>query len=176
MEIEIGSGDGSFLLQTLRDRPHVNLLGIEWSGGKMRRLAARLDRLGPSRVRLLRADATCVIANLVPARSVQAYHVYFPDPWPKRRHVERRLFSPSVIADLARTLVPAGRLFVATDVAPYHAEIRRRVVATGVFVEVEAGNAHPGYATGFARKYRAAGRPLHVATFVRGEAPMDPTA
>lgn len=174
MEIEIGSGDGTFLLHALRQRPDVLLLGIEWSSGKVRRLAPRLARLGTPRVRLLRADAVCVVSHLIPTGTIEAYHVYFPDPWPKRRHAERRLFSRAVIAHIARTLRPGGRLFVATDVASYHAEIRARVVASGSFAERASDAAHPGLATGFARKYSAAGRPLYVATFDRVQVAAGP--
>ncbi|HEY2385862.1 MAG TPA: tRNA (guanosine(46)-N7)-methyltransferase TrmB [Candidatus Binatia bacterium] len=166
VEIEIGSGDGAFLLARAAATPRRNLLGIERSPGKSRRLAARVARLGSPHVRTLQADATYALA-MVPAASVSAVHVYFPDPWPKRRHVPRRIFSPSFVAALARVLPADGALYVATDVAPYMARIRAVVLADRRFAEVSTGDDHPGLSTGFARKYRAEGRPLHTASFRR---------
>jgi tRNA (guanine-N7-)-methyltransferase len=165
VEIEIGSGDGTFLAAAAARDPSTNFLGIERSPAKTRRLVARVARLGTSNARTLRADAACVIATLLPPASVAAYHVYFPDPWPKRRHARRRVFTPDLIAALARTLVPGGRLLIATDVYGYARLIRLHVLADGRFDERESGPDHPGLTTAFARKYQAAGRPIYVATF-----------
>ena len=167
VEIEIGSGDGAFLLAHAARHPERSFLGIERSPSKFRRLEARLARAGLANVRLLRADATCVVPALVPSSSVAAYHVYFPDPWPKRGHAFRRVFSPAFIAAVARTLAADGRLFLATDVEDYAARIRADVLAHGAFRERAGEPAHPGLATSFARKYRAAGRPLHATAFAR---------
>jgi tRNA (guanine-N7-)-methyltransferase len=166
VEIEIGSGDGAFLLARATATPRRNLLGIERSPGKSRRLAARIGRLGSPHVRTLQADAAYVL-EMVPAGSVSAVHVYFPDPWPKRRHVPRRIFSPAFVAALARVLLADGTLHVATDVEPYMARIRAVVLADRRFAEISAGDDHPGLSTGFARKYRAEGRVLHTASFRR---------
>jgi len=166
VELEIGSGDGAFLLARAAAMPRRNLLGIERSPGKSRRLAARIARLGSPHVRTLQADATYVL-ELVPSASVSAVHVYFPDPWPKRRHIPRRIFSPVFVAALARALLADGALYVATDVAVYMEHIRAVVLADRRFDEVVPGADHPGVSTGFARKYRAEGRALHLARFHR---------
>jgi tRNA (guanine-N7-)-methyltransferase len=166
VEIEIGSGDGTFLLARAAEMPRRNVLGIERAPGKARRLAARVARLGLPHVRMLQADATYVLA-LVPPASVAAYHIYFPDPWPKRRHVPRRIFSAPFVAALARTLVERGELYLATDVAAYMTRIRATILADDAFAEIPPGEDHPGLRTGFARKYRAEGRLLHLARFVR---------
>jgi tRNA G46 methylase TrmB len=129
-------------------------------------VAARLARLGVPRVRTLQADATHVLA-IVPAASVHAYHVYFPDPWPKRRHGWRRIFSPEFVRALARTLVDGGELYVATDVGAYMTTIRATIIASGTFVDLVPGDDHPGLDTAFARKYRVEGRILHLARFAR---------
>jgi len=170
VEIEIGSGDGTFLATAAARAPSTNFLGIERSPAKTRRLAARIARLGSLRVRTLRADAACIVETLVPPASVAAYHVYFPDPWPKRRHARRRVLTPTLIAALARTLVPGGRLLLASDVYGYASLIRLDVLADGHFAECEPGHDHPGLTTAFARKYRAAGRAVYVATFIRRNA------
>ena len=167
VEIEIGSGDGSFLIAGAARAPSTNFLGIEHSRAKAMRLAARVTRRGESRIRTLHADAACVVGTLVPPASVAAYHVYFPDPWPKRRHARRRLFTPALVAVIARTLVGGGCLFVASDVYGYLRLIRAHILADGSFDERESDGDHPGYGTAFARKYRAAGRATYCATFAR---------
>jgi tRNA (guanine-N7-)-methyltransferase len=166
IEIEIGCGDGTFLLRRAAQHPRRNLFGIERAPGKARRLAARVARLDAVHVRTLQADATYVLA-MVPAASVRAYHVYFPDPWPKRRHGERRIFTRAFVDALARTLIDGGELYVATDVAPYMTMIHTAIVSAGPFAELACGDDHPGLDTAFARKYRAEGRLLHLGCFAR---------
>ena len=167
VEIEVGAGDGTFLIAAAADAPATNFLGIERSPAKARRLEPRIAAIARPSLRMLRADATCVLAALVPAASVSAYHVYFPDPWPKRRHARRRLFTAELVAALGRTLVPGGRLFTATDVEVYARHIRATVLADGRFEERPSGPDHPGLTTAFARKYLAAERTLHPAVFMR---------
>jgi tRNA (guanine-N7-)-methyltransferase len=167
VEIEIGCGDGAFLIAVARRHPERNFLGIERSPAKARRLAERVARAALSNVRTLQADAGCLIASMIPDGAVAAYHVYFPDPWPKRGHARRRIFTPHFVAGLARTLVVDGPLYVATDVETYAATARRCLASDGRFAEDPVSDAHPGLQTSFARKYRAAGRPLYPFRFIR---------
>jgi tRNA (guanine-N7-)-methyltransferase len=167
VEIEIGSGDGTFLLARARRYPDRNFLGIERSPSKAKRIEERLRKLGAPNVRVLQADAACVIATMLPDASVAAYHVYFPDPWPKRGHAGRRIFRPGLVDGLGRTLRTDGRLYLATDVASYASVAHGLVRGHEAFAEVPSDSDHPGLTTAFARKYRAAGRPLYVFTFQR---------
>ncbi len=167
VEIEIGSGDGVFLLTRAAALPDRRFLGIERSPSKARRLDERVAARALRNVRTLQADAACVVASLIPDASVAVYHVYFPDPWPKRGHASRRIFTAPFVAEMARTLVCGGRLYVATDVAPYASIARGYVVGEGRFREIVADERHPGLETSFARKYRAGGRVLHTLSFVR---------
>jgi tRNA (guanine-N7-)-methyltransferase len=169
VEVEIGSGDGTFLLAAAARRPDVDFFGLERSPSKARRLAARVARQSLPNIRSLCADATCVI-ELIPSASVTAYHIYFPDPWPKNRHARRRLVTPVLIAALARTLVQGGQLLVATDVYGYLRLMRAHVLADPAFEERAMADDHPGFGTAFARKYRAAGRAVYAATFERRSA------
>ncbi len=167
VEIEIGSGDGSFLAARAEAFPDRSFLGIERSPSKARRLAERFARRALPNLRTLQADAACLLASIVPAASVDAYHVYFPDPWPKRGHANRRIVSATFATALGRTLRPGGHLFLATDVAAYAAVAHAHLLATGAFRELATDDRHPGFTTSFARKYRAAGRALFAFTFVR---------
>jgi tRNA (guanine-N7-)-methyltransferase len=173
VEIEVGSGDGTFLLARAAAHPTRSFLGIERSPAKARRLAERVARRGLANVRTLQADAAWLAASVLPAGSVHAFHVYFPDPWPKRAHAHRRIFTAAFAATLARALAVEGRLFVATDVVGYAALARDHVLATRRFREVPADEQHPGLTTSFARKYRAGGRPLVAFTFVRADTTDD---
>jgi tRNA (guanine-N7-)-methyltransferase len=172
VEIEIGSGDGTFLLAAAARDPATNFFGIERSRAKARRLAARVAHAAIPNVRTLHADAACVVRLLVPPSSVVAYHLYFPDPWPKRRHAARRILTDDLLEALARSLVDGGRLLLASDVYGYLRLMRTHVRAHGVFDEHDEGVDHPGLTTGFARKYRAAGRSVYAATFVRRVRPV----
>ena len=167
VEIEIGCSDGSFLLAAAARAPRTNFLGIEWSPRKAGRLGARIGHAFGSRVRVLHADASCVVRHLVPPRSVSAYHVYFPDPWPKRRHAERRLFSAAFVDAVACSLVDDGRLHVTTDVPSYMRDVEAIFAACSAFTPAPLESEPPGLRTTFARKYRAQGRSLYAASFVR---------
>lgn len=167
VEVEIGSGDGTFLMASARRCPDRNFLGIERSPSKAKRIEERLRKLGASNVRLLQADAACVLGRMLPTASVAAYHLYFPDPWPKRGHAGRRIFRPALVDELARTLRAGGPLYLATDVASYASVAHGLVRGHPAFAEAPTGADHPGLTTAFARKYRAAGRPLYVFTFDR---------
>ena len=116
VEVEIGPGRGDVLLAFAARQPDRGFFGIERSTGVADAIVARAAALGLHNVRAVGGDARCIVERLVPAASVAAYHIYFPDPWWKRRHFRRRLFTPAFVAALARTLIPGGRLFTATDV------------------------------------------------------------
>jgi tRNA (guanine-N7-)-methyltransferase len=116
VEVEVGSGIGTFLLPTATANPTTNFLGLERSRSRATRLAEAVRVRGLHNIVVLNADAGCIIGRVIPSDSVAAYHIYFPDPWWKRRHQRRRLFVPEFVAALARTLIAGGRLYVATDV------------------------------------------------------------
>ncbi|MDX9752564.1 MAG: tRNA (guanosine(46)-N7)-methyltransferase TrmB, partial [bacterium] len=105
VEIEIGMGKGRFLLAESLCRPDTNFIGIEWSLKWLRVALYRLAKAPRPNCLLLCLNADMVVKLLIPPRSVTAYHVYFPDPWPKEKHQKRRLFNPRFIEKLAETLV-----------------------------------------------------------------------
>jgi tRNA (guanine-N7-)-methyltransferase len=170
VEVEIGCGKGAFLLEYARVTPERNLLGIENQPRWSRWIAERLARTPLPNMRVLCADAALVIARFVRDDSVRAYHLYFPDPWWKRRHHKRRLVGPDFAAELLRTLEPGGTLHVATDVRARFdamlAELARAPFAT----RIENGPTPIGRPlTNFERKYRTEGRILHYATATKSK-------
>lgn len=166
VEVEIGAGTGTFLLSAAAGRRTVNYFGIE----NARRRAAELEdavaarRLG--NVRVLAGDAACIVAHLVPPASVAAYHVYFPDPWWKRRHHRRRLFTSTFVRDLARTLVPGGTLYVATDVPVVLDLVLETVAVVPEFVHAPGRRSPRTGMTHFERKGLARGAAILEAAFV----------
>ena len=127
-------------------------------------------------VRIIHADASCVVGTLIPAASVAAYHIYFPDPWWKRRHHRRRLFAPDFARALARTLEPMGRIYVGTDVDDVFALMRATLDATCAFVELGNAPSPRTTVTSFERKGVARGATIHQATFAKRDATAAVTA
>ena len=116
VEIEIGSGKAAFLLAYAEQHAELNLFGIENQPRWVRWIERRLERAPRSNALVLCADAGLVVSTFIRDTTVRAYHLYFPDPWWKRRHHRRRLVHADFAAHLFRTLEPAGVLHLATDV------------------------------------------------------------
>jgi tRNA (guanine-N7-)-methyltransferase len=171
VEIEVGLGKGRFLLAQAAARPDTDFLGIEWSLKHLRIARDRAARQGLRNVRFHRGDARHVLADLVPDAIAQRVHVYCPDPWPKKRHAKRRLFSAEVVPHLERVLAPGGYLNVSTDVGEYFEAIVA-VVAERTRLEPAADPLFPndgqGGKTNYEVKFLAAGRAIHRATWRRG--------
>ena len=119
LHIEIGSGKGTFLVSQAKAQPEVNFLGIEWARKYYRYAVDRIGRWGLGNVRLVRTDAADFITSFVPDSSVACYHVYYPDPWPKKRHHKRRFICQANVEQLLRTLNTQGKIQIATDQTEY---------------------------------------------------------
>ena len=168
VHIEIGSGKAGFLLEQATAQPDVNFLGIEWAGRYYRCAVDRIGRWGLENVRIVRTDAAGFLAGFVPAESVDCFHIYFPDPWPKKRHHKRRLFVPANLQQLTRCLRPGGTIRVVTDHAEYFEQIKQVLTTQGnEFEEVgflPAVGAEQGewVGTNFERKYLEQKRPIYT--------------
>ena len=119
----MGSGGGSFIIREAIAHPERNYLGVEPAGAYFYYMKSRLAKRGLANVRICRTDAADLIASVFPPECVFEYHIYHPDPWPKKRHRKRRLFTPAFCRDLERTLRPDGVLFFQTDHEEYYAEL-----------------------------------------------------
>lgn len=115
LDIEIGSGKGTFLVQQAEREPGTDFLGIEWAGEFFAYAADRVRRHGFQNVRMLHADATEFIRWRVPSSIVRVIHLYFSDPWPKTKHHKNRVVQDAFLAEARRVLVPSGELRVVTD-------------------------------------------------------------
>ncbi len=178
LEVEIGSGKGAFLINEGRARPEVRLLGVERARRYWLYAADRLRRNARTNARLLLADATEALTAF-PAASVGVLHVYFPDPWPKRRHAHRRLLlQPAFLTAAERCLASGGTIRIVTDNLPYF-EAAASILETRKALRrcpyVPPLSARPGELVGsnFERKYRLEGREIRAAAFRRRSADED---
>lgn len=180
VELEIGSGRGLFLLNAGLTQPQTNFLGIEYDFKEGRRGARRFFKRKLPNVRLLGADVRKVLPTYFPDQSVAAVHVYFPDPWWKRRHQKRRMFEPRFVYEAARILKPGGWLHAWTDVAEYFEIIQAVVAGQPAFSPAappaERTPAHDmDYHTSFERKKRKLGCEIFRGRWQRLEiAPLRP--
>ncbi len=125
LHIEIGSGRGTFLIHQARAFANLNFLGIEWASKYYRYSVDRVGRHDLRNVRLTRTDAAAFIQTHIPDGSVDCYHIYYPDPWPKKRHHKRRFVTDDNVDRLYQTLKPGGRVQLATDHADYYEQMCR---------------------------------------------------
>src|SRR5258708_6604810 len=172
VELEIGIGKGTFLVEQARARPEVNFFGIEWARWFWRYASDRLRRHNCTNARTVRAEASFFLTEHVPPASLAVLHVYFPDPWPKARHHKRRLIQPKVIPLVDRVLTPGGRLQVVTDHQGYFEENIEPSVRGSTLRIVDynrPGSAADGefVGTNFERKYRREGRPFYAVAAVK---------
>lgn len=170
VEVEIGFGKGLFLLTSAVARPDVNFLGVELERKLQLLTATRLAKRGIPNVRLACADARLFLGDRVATASVQALHVYFPDPWWKTRHRKRRLFSADFASECARVLRPGGHLWLATDVKDYFAVITSIVAQQPQLLVVpsdDAGVSGGVCQTNFERKALDRGCEIHRAVYIK---------
>jgi tRNA (guanine-N7-)-methyltransferase len=173
VEIEIGIGKGRFLLACAETRPEVNHLGVEWANKYLRIAESRALRRGLENVRFVRVDAVELVCRAVPDASVHAYYVFYPDPWPKKRHQKRRFLRRECVDHLARTLVPGGALHVATDHDDYWSRIEPLLDGHDAFERRPefGGDDFPlpvdAPLTNFEEKYRVEGRRRHRGSWRR---------
>jgi tRNA (guanine-N7-)-methyltransferase len=165
VELEIGSGKGTFLLAESGERPDANFLGIEYARRYWIFAADRLRRAGRVNARVVHAEAAAFLREFVPDESLSAIHVYFPDPWPKTRHQRRRLVNAPFLHLLAAKLKPGARLSIATDHLEYFGRIVAALRAAPLkevdFQRTSAALETESVGSNFERKYHREGRRIY---------------
>ena len=168
VEMDIGCGKGSFLLCSAQEYPESNFVGVDRLLRRLRKVDRKIQRLGLQNVRLLRVEAGYLLRYLVPKASISTYHIYFPDPWPKRRHHQRRLISVSFLSDLDRTLQDGGVVNCATDHEEYFQLIQKEFEATARLIEARPEIFHSEVRTDFEREFLAAGKQVYRCRWIKG--------
>jgi len=137
LEVELGSGDGTFIAQCAQWLPNRNFLAVERLLGRLRKIDRKGLRAGLANLRLVRIEASYLLEYLLPPESVRALHVYFPDPWPKRKHHKNRLINPRFTELAAQALTPGGRVYLRTDDQDYFAQMTAVFAANSQFLLAE---------------------------------------
>jgi len=166
VELDVGSGRGLFLVAAGEANPHTNYLGIEIDYREGRRAARRLQRRRLDNVRVLGGDAQFALQSLIRPQSLAAVHVYFPDPWWKRKHRRRRVFTDRFVDACAGALKVGGLLHAWTDVADYFDVMAALMDHHLAFDKLPPPDERPAahdmdFHTSFERKKRKDGHPIY---------------
>ncbi len=140
LEVDLGCGDGSFLVKLADKNPQRNFLGLERLLGRVRTASRKIGRRNLENARVLRIESSYAVAHLLPPGSVSVFYLLFPDPWPKRRHQLRRIVTEEFLETIHHALAPGGSLVIATDEREYFEEIQRKSGKMGKFAEQQIGD------------------------------------
>jgi tRNA (guanine-N7-)-methyltransferase len=138
--LDIGFGDGEALLTAAARMPEIDFLGVEVHEPGIGHLLALMERAAVGNIRLIDRDAVDVIDEMLADASCAAVNLFFPDPWPKKRHHKRRIVRPEFVAAVARILRPGGLFHIATDWANYAEQIASVMGQAEEFLAVPAGS------------------------------------
>jgi len=172
LTVEIGFGRGEFLIEQARNAPDTAFLGIEMSHKRCLKLARRLARTELTNVRLIEMRAEHAVSELLPWSAVSRFWINYPDPWPKKRHLGRRLIQPEFVRDLALRLAPGAAVAIATDHTDYASTIDaclaqepmlENAYAPEPFLREVSGRMPTSYEI----EWRALGRELHYFKYRR---------
>ena len=164
VEIEIGCGKGRFLRESAKQHPDINYVGIERAPKYVQRTKEHLLKHNVTRALLVWSDASYFVNRYVAWGSVKTYHIYFPDPWPKKRQHKRRIFNNQLfIKGLVRTLDPnQGCIQLATDFQEGFSEICQRLNQFPSLVSAPCDSVKADHIpTSFEKKYLAEGRKIY---------------
>ena len=137
LEVDLGCGKGRFLVARAAAHPATSFLGLDRQTRRLAKVERKAQRAQLGNIRLLYAEAAYTVTHLLPRGSVAAYYIFFPDPWPKRRHHRRRLFDAAFLDALNTTLAPGGCIHLATDHLDYFESIRHLLTGDARFMERE---------------------------------------
>lgn len=166
VHLELGSGDGSFLLQHAEKHPELNHIGVERLLGRLRKIDRKATRRQLRNIRLIRLEASYVMAYLIPESTISSLHVYFPDPWPKRKHHRRRLIQDTFALTASRILVPNATIHLRTDNEDYFKQMTEVFDRNPHYEPCETELGLLEIQTDFERFFREQGCEVHVQSYV----------
>lgn len=136
LEIDLGCGKGRFLYARATSSPNINFLGIDRRLKYLKKAEKKLIRTKLSNVRLLNVEASYALGYLLPSMSVSTIYIFFPDPWPKRRHHKHRLFNRQFLDILDNILQQGSKIHIATDWKEYFDKITQLFSVDKRFVRI----------------------------------------
>ena len=163
--LEIGSGMGETTAEIAQQNPAVDFIAIEVHGPGIGSLLKKIDALELKNLRLIRHDAVAVLESMIPDGLLAGIHLFFPDPWPKKRHHKRRLVQPPFATLAARKLAPGGYLHAATDWPEYADQMEEVLLAEPMFEKAPGKKTRP--VTKFERRGIGLGHPVRDLLFLR---------
>lgn len=168
LEVELGCGDASFLVNHARLHPERNFIGVERLAGRIRKLDRKGRRAGLTNLRGVRIESSYFLEYLLPTRTAAALHIYFPDPWPKRKHWKHRLVSERFPEIATRALVRGGVIYLRTDDENYFQQMQNVFAASKDFQPVDTPAELSALLTDFEEDFQKRGvRTLRAAYSLR---------
>ena len=155
LEVELGCGDASFLVEYALLNPRTNFLGVERLLGRIQKLDRKGRRMELRNVRGVRIESAYFLEYLLPSKSAGALHIYFPDPWPKKKHRHHRLINEAFPALARSALLPGGIVYLRTDDADYFQQMNEVFAAATDFVPAETPASLAAVITDFEREFNA---------------------
>jgi tRNA (guanine-N7-)-methyltransferase len=161
LEVDLGSGDGTFLIDLARQNPERNFLGVERLLGRVRKTCRKAERAGLSNVRVLRLESAYTAEWLLERGMVDRLHLLFPDPWPKKRHHKNRLVNAAFLKVVASLLAEGGEFCFKTDHPGYYEWVVEHVEESGLFDELPWNDDDEEYPlTDFERQWLGEGKSI----------------
>jgi tRNA (guanine-N7-)-methyltransferase len=157
IEVELGCGDASFLVEFARRNPEKNFIGVERLLGRITKLDKKGRRAELKNLRGVRIESSYFLKFLLPKNSVAALHIYFPDPWPKKKHHRHRLINKDFPELAYNALTPRGKIFLRTDDADYFSQMTEIFRAAKKFEEIETPKELLEIVTDFEQDFNAQG-------------------
>jgi len=157
LEVELGSGDGTFLVNLAKRHPEHNFIGIERLLGRLRKLGRKARRAELTNLRGIRIESSYFLEYLLPLHSVESLHIYFPDPWPKRKHRRHRLINDRFPWLACNVLTPGGTVYLRTDDRDYFDQMNSVFLASPLFQAAEMPAELAALLTDFERDFHARG-------------------
>lgn len=165
LEIEVGCGKGQFLTRRAVENPDCDFLGIERMLERVRLFDGKCRRGGINNAKVLRLEALYAFHYLLPAHHARKVYVFFPDPWPKKKHHSHRLFGPLFLNALWKRLEIGGRLEFATDHREYFETVKECFAGDSRFEEVAPMDRPKEVWTEFETMFRSQGLPIYSAAW-----------
>ncbi len=165
LELEIGCGNGRFLAANAAKHPETYYLGVERMMERVRKCSRKAQQGALNNLTFVRVEAGRFVRELLPDRCLRAMYLFFPDPWPKRRHHKNRFFQRELCDTLARIFVPGGTMYISTDHEDYFREMQRYLSEDARFTEVPPLVRPEDEQTDFERLFLSKGDPIYSCAF-----------